>query len=398
MKQIISRILVLAFILLPTSVSAQLLPEVDGAVEISTDSTTWSASATGPVNVAGSLAGFRVVLTPASVGDPVIGNPVSIGIPAGTGFVQVSLRGSDNLSDWSTLSPGLFPVDPKVFLRVETSEAMSLAPAGTFMMGSLPGELGRFDDEALHAVELTRSFYVQQTEVTKAQWDAVGAQGEGLGYTDLPPGRNGFSGDASGQHPVTEVSWFDAIKWLNLLSELHGLAPCYTVTGLIYRTGETIPVCNFDASGFRLPSEAEWEYACRAGTTTAFYNGPITSVESDPNLDQIGWYLDNSENNTHPVAEKIPNAWGLFDMSGNILEWCWDWYDAYPDNGEDPPLATDLTDPEGPAEPPPGSLRVLRGGSFGNIPGLCRSALRNAASPDFPYDSVGFRPVRTATP
>jgi len=255
---------------------------------------------------------------------------------------------------------------------------------GTFTMGSPSGETGRRFDETQHPVTLTRAFCLQVTEVTKAQWDAVAIQGPEHGYTDLPTGRNGFNGDASGTHPVTEVSWFDVLKWLNLKSELERLIPSYTVDGAPYRTGQLTPDCTFSASGYRLPTESEWEYVCRAGTTTAFHSGAITETYCalDPNLDAIGWYCGNSDNNTHPVGGKEPNEWGLFDMSGNVWEWCWDWYGTYPETA---------TDPVGAAS---GSLRVIRGGYYGFGAEACRSAVRGRHWPGVPDNVIGFRTVR----
>ncbi len=263
-------------------------------------------------------------------------------------------------------------------------EGFVFIPAGSFLMGSPADEPGRSPDETQHLVTLTRAFYLQATEVTKAQWDAVAAQGPARGDTDLPAGRNGYSGDPSGAHPVTEVSWSDAVKWLNLKSELEGLTPCYTVDGAVMKTGTATPTCNFLANGYRLPTEAEWEYACRAGTTTAFYSGPITYTDCtvDPNLDRIGWYCGNSGTNTHPVGQKQPNAWGLYDMSGNVWEWCWDWYGTYPGN---------VTDPTGPSS---GSVRLRRGGSWIGYAYYCRSAKREAVHPENRNSYVGFRPAR----
>ena len=278
-----------------------------------------------------------------------------------------------------------------VWIYVFDAEQPAPAPAGfvridpgSFIMGSPTSELGRDSDETQHTVILTRAFYLQQTETTKAHWDAVRAEGPARGYTDLPDGGNGFNGDASGTHPVTEVSWHDVLKWLNLKSELEGLTPCYRVGGYIMKIGTLIPVCDFSANGYRLPTESEWEYACRAGTTTAFYSGSITYVGGsplDPNLDLIGWYSGNGTD--HPVGQKQANAWGLYDMSGNVWEWCWDWYGTYPGT---------VTDPAGPGS---GSFRVLRGGSWYNIAQDSRSASRRPYSPDSRFPFYGFRPART---
>ena len=132
--------------------------------------------------------------------------------------------------------------------------------------------------------------------------------------------------------------------------------------------------------------DAEWEYAYRAGTTTAFYNGDITDYSNDPKLDLIGWYYFNSGYTTHPAAQKDPNDWGLYDMAGNVWEWTWDWYGgAYPSNG--------VTDPTGPGS---GSYRVARGGSWSNDAVNVRAAFRVSTNPDGRARGLGFRLARTA--
>jgi formylglycine-generating enzyme required for sulfatase activity len=261
-------------------------------------------------------------------------------------------------------------------------------PPGTFVMGSPEDEPGRRVNETQHEVTLTRFYWLQRTEVTGAQWTALRAWALENGYPDLPLGRNGSAASDCGQHPVTAVSWYDVVKWLNAWSERDGRVPCYTVDGEIYRSGVFDAVeCDFDAGGYRLPSEAEWEYACRAGSTAAFHSGPVMHPRRsplDPNLDRIGWYAANSDGTTQQVGLKQPNAHGLHDMSGNVWEWCWDWHDDY---GDGPRV-----DPVGAAA---GPYRASRGGSWGNEASRCRSAHRPEHATDGRFTRVGFRPART---
>ncbi len=228
-------------------------------------------------------------------------------------------------------------------------------PAGTFMMGSPSTEPGRDSDEIQHQVTLTSDFYMQTTEVTQKQWrDVMGTS----------PSYFSACGDNC---PVEYVSWNDVQTFITAMNA----------------RGE---------GTYRLPTEAEWEYAARGGSTTAFYNGAITytgSTPLDPNLDAIGWYYGNSAvsytpnysgKGTHPVAQKQPNAYGLYDMSGNVWEWCQDWYGTYP--------TTAVTNPVGPST---GSARVLRGGSWLNYARLCRSAYRYDNTPSGRDIHLGFR-------
>ena len=225
-----------------------------------------------------------------------------------------------------------------------------LIPAGTFMMGSPSYEPGRDDDETQHQVTFTQAFYMQTTEVTQDQWVAV-----------MGSNPSDFSGCSD--CPVEQVSWNDIQTF---------------ITNLNTRGEGT----------YRLPTEAEWEYAARAGSTTEFANGDITyyadmiECEYDPNLDAMGWYCYNSSS-TQSVGQKNPNAWGLYDMHGNVYEWCQDWYGAYP--------SYSVTDPTGPLS---GSDRVFRGAGWWNYARYCRSAYRGSSPPGDIGNVLGFRLVK----
>lgn len=284
-------------------------------------------------------------------------------------------------------------------------------PAGTFIMGSPADELGRFDEETQHEVTLTTSFEMASTEVTNQQYADLAQWAFDQNYctatsTSLRDALDGatvtlldldddlceisFSdGDfavdeGKANHPVRMVTWHGSVSYCDWLSLQSGLPRAYD-----HNTWQ----CNlhdpYNAQGYRLPTEAEWEYACRAGSQTAFANGEITNTEcDDPSLNQIGWYCGNPEDYSHLVGQLNPNAWGLYDMHGNLFEWCNDYIDSY--GGEE-------TDPVGPDNPTFDGM-VIRGGS-GLWPAmLCRSANRFylwLASPQNAFGDVGFRPVRS---
>ncbi|MEW6440404.1 MAG: formylglycine-generating enzyme family protein [bacterium] len=243
---------------------------------------------------------------------------------------------------------------------------LSRVPAGTFIMGSPEEEPGRKEDEAQHRVTIPNPFYMQVTEVTRGQWKKL------MGND---PSHFAECGD---ECPVEQVTWNEAVEFCNRLSALEGFRPAYGI-------GEQGTVWDRGADGYRLPTEAEWEFACRAGSTSAFCTGTITRIREamDPNLDRVGWYFGNALG-TRPVRQKECNSWGLYDMHGNVWEWCWDWYGQY-----DTRPATD------PAGPPDGSRRVLRGGSWYGDAKNCRSADRIFYSPGGKNYSLGFRLCRT---
>jgi formylglycine-generating enzyme required for sulfatase activity len=232
---------------------------------------------------------------------------------------------------------------------------MVLVEGGSFQMGSSNGDS---DEKPVHTVTV-RSFYMGRTEVTQREWAEL--MGSNPSY---------FKGD---NLPVESVRWLEAIEYCNKLSLKEGLIPAY-------RGGGNDIVCNFTATGYRLPTEAEWEYAARGG------NKDYLSYEyaGGNSVDSVAWYDGNSGNRTHPVGTKQPNSLGLYDMSGNVWEWCWDRYGSNYSGGSQ-------TDPTGASV---GSARVLRGGSWNYTAAYVRSACRNRNNPPFRTDSLGFRLVR----
>ena len=235
----------------------------------------------------------------------------------------------------------------------ETLEMVWIEP-GTFSMGSPEDELGRFRDEARHEVAITHGFWMGRYELTQAQYAAQ------MGSN---PSR--FQGD---DRPVDHVSWYDALNF------------CSRLTAHERSAGRLS-----EGYEFMVPTEAQWEYACRAGTSTALNGGKdLSNVNECPEMDEVGWYQYNSDNATHSAGEKPPNAWGLHDMHGNVREWCWDWY-------ENDYSSANSVDPDGPGT---GEYRVLRGGDWDKTAQNCRSAYRTHSNPSVEdWDDVGFRVV-----
>ena len=232
---------------------------------------------------------------------------------------------------------------------------------GTFMMGSPEDELGRDSEkETLHEVTLTTGYWVGKYEVTQSQYETV------MGTN---PSHNYGVGD---DYPVYYVSWNDAMDF------------CAKLTATEKAAGR-LPV----GYEYTLPTEAQWEYACRAGTTTALNNGEnLSDMDKCPEMDEVGWYGYNSDRTSHPAGEKKPNDWDLYDMHGNVQEWCLDW-------GEDEYPTSPVVDPTGPEI---GYYRVLRGGSRSNRAYACRSAYRTYFGSDYTANNVGFRVALAKVP
>lgn len=246
---------------------------------------------------------------------------------------------------------------PPGYVRIE---------AGTFTMGSPVNEWWRQATEVQHEVTVTHPFAMKATEVTQAEWRAV--------MRTSPS----FFQNCGPDCPVEQISWHDAREYVNRLSLLEGLPSCYdewTLTGI-------------DCPGYRLPTDAEWEYAARAGTSTAFHGGDIMErncLPLDPNLDGSDWYCGNAGQGPHPVGQRTPNPWGLYDVHGNVAEWVNDWFNLFP--APDPQV-----DPLGPLG---GQLKTWRGGNFGAGPPSCRAAFSGLKPPEMSEPGVGLRPVRT---
>ena len=245
-------------------------------------------------------------------------------------------------------------------LVITATGEMALARAGSFVMGSDHGEA---DERPTRRVSLD-AFLIDTCEVTQDQFEQL-----------MHKSPAHFKGP---NHPVEQVSWADGALYCNARSRAEGLEPCYD---------EETGACDFDADGYRLPTEAEWEYACRAGAPAEFACG------SDPGkLRDYAWFADNAGKSTHPAGAKKPNAWGIHDMHGNVLEWCNDVYE------EEYYAGAPGQNPRGP-EDEPGAKFVLRGGAWDSSADACRAAYRAGDDPGqidgcFRRDQIGFRCVR----
>ena len=286
---------------------------------------------------------------------------------------------------------------------------MVLIEAGSFVMGSDVDDLGHVGDEGQHPVTLTNNYHMFSIEVTNqlyadlAQWalergycSVVGTRvydnldGSTLELLDMDDDRDceiSFDGSefvidqGMENHPVIEIQWFGAAAYCDWLSMKEELPRAYNhADPANWKCNDNEP---YSALGYRLPTEAEWEYACRAGSSSDYAGGTMTEIacEDEPALSDMGWYCGNAGGWTHSVAELIPNAYGLYDMHGNVWEWCNDWYHN--------PYADEELDPVG---PPPGWYKTLRGGGWSDLSRRCRSASRRNPSPHLGVNGRhGFR-------
>jgi formylglycine-generating enzyme required for sulfatase activity len=291
----------------------------------------------------------------------------------GTLTVAVTKTGFIINSSTKTTTIYYYVPVPASFVRIE---------GGTFTMGSPSNEPERRDLEGpQHQVTLS-SFYMGKYQVTHAEYAALMGTNPG-GYK--PKDTNS---------PVTIVSWYDAVEYCNRLSQKERLTPAYTIDKSRSDSNNTsssdkvkwLVMLNQNANGYRLPTEAEWEYACRAGTTTPFSTGNNITTDQ-ANYDGKKPYNNNAtgiyRGTNMPVGSFAPNPWGLYDMHGNVWEWCWDWIGLYSSGAQ--------TNPRGPVS---GADRVFRGGSNINEGYTLRSAFRTGNNPSVRDSAIGFRLVR----
>jgi formylglycine-generating enzyme required for sulfatase activity len=300
---------------------------------------------------------------------------------------------TENNSYWVRVNNASGIIDSAV-AQIKISQELVLIPAGSFTMGRTSGDT----DTNANPVQVTvDAFYLGTNEVTIDLWSEVRTWAIVNGYTDLAIGRGKQS-----NHPVDKLTWWDVVKWCNARSEKEGLTPCYTVNGAVMKTGTTVPLVNWSANGYRLPTESEWEKAARGGVTgKRFPWGTDTISHNEANYQSSRNYsYDTSifKNTNHPnyttpgdgpytspVGAFAANGFGLNDVAGNVVEWCWDWYG-------DSTYVNGATNPRGAAT---GSRRVARGGNWNSLADECRISQRSSYDPTL-YNSLyfGFRVAR----
>jgi formylglycine-generating enzyme required for sulfatase activity len=262
---------------------------------------------------------------------------------------QSICKGVIAVSLWLGVGANISSSQPPKEITNSIGMKLVLIPRGTFMMGSLESEQGRKQDETQHEVTISKDYYLGVHEVTQAQYEKV--IGKNPSHF-----QGAIVGNENADLPVENVSWHDAVEFCKKLSDL----PEEKKAGRVYR----------------LPTEAQWEYACRAGSKTAY-----SFDDEEGLLPEHGWFDRNSSGRTHTVGLLEPNAWGLYDMHGNVWEWCSDGYEKYPKGA--------VSDPTGPKE---GSRRALRGGSWDFQAAYCRSGLRLGNGPSYRgINDYGFR-------
>jgi formylglycine-generating enzyme required for sulfatase activity len=243
---------------------------------------------------------------------------------------------------------------------------MVLVEGGTFQMGSANGD---GDEKPVHTVTV-KSFYMGKYEVTQKEWEEI--MGTTVQQQWAMASNTGSPRGAGDNYPIYCVSWYEAVEYCNRLSVMEKLTPAYR------GSGDSI-VCDFNATGYRLPTEAEWEYAARGGNK----NPEPCEYSGENSADRVAWYDGNSGGRAHPVGVKQPNSLGIYDMGGNVWEWCWDWYGSYSGASQKDPTGA-----------PSGTERVLHGGSWNYTAGFTRPAYRYYHLPSYQSSNLGFRLVR----
>lgn len=327
----------------------------------------------------------------------------------GTSYLVQSTTNLTAAGDWLTLTNLALPSSPYLWYDGGSQETglrfyrvvartlvnpdparLAFVPAGSFLMGD--SQDGNPDNDAPTNMVYVSNFYMDKYLVTDDFWNQIYAWSTTNGYSY----DNAGSGKAA-DHPVQTVNWCDVVKWCNARSQFSGLTPVYYTDAAmtqIYTNGDTAPYAKWNAGGYRLPTEAEWEKAARGGLagqrfpwgntiseTNANYFGDPANYSYD--LGPIGFNAIGANGDrpyTTPVTSFAPNGYGLYDMAGNVWEWCWDWYGTYSGG----------SNPQGPAT---GSYRVFRGGLWNYYAVDCRSAMRGNGNPGFAEYYVGFRAV-----
>jgi formylglycine-generating enzyme required for sulfatase activity len=288
---------------------------------------------------------------------------------------QVQPQASSDLASWN--SRGL---SQTVLSESEVAATIELAvPAAGRIYTRLKADMPFYDPNIIKVAsgalpadswagaQSVEAFYIGKYEVQWSEWQSVRTWGLAHGYAMRAGAGRGA------EDPVTDVNWYDVLKWCNARSEQEGLAPVYTVGGEAYRTGDAVPDVTASAKGYRLPSEKEWEFAARGGVSTHGYE-----YSGDNNISSVAWYDANSSPFIHSVGTKAGNELGLYDMSGNAWEWCFDKYEA---------------------QTPSNPYRVIRGGGWYDYYYFCRSGYRSSSLPDYAsHVGIGFRVVRSSVP
>lgn len=269
-----------------------------------------------------------------------------------------------------TSLPPTKTAQPTLGVKAPVMPEMALVQAGDFEMGSADGHPNQ---QPIHPVTISKPFYLGIYEVTFEEFDIFCEHTLRFNKPD-------DQGEGRGNRPVGGVDWYDAVEYCNWLSEKEGLSPCYSGNGKLIQ-------CDFSANGYRLPTESEWEFAARGGRISQGY-----LYAGSDNPDDVAWYGGNSGGAAHAVGQKEPNELGLYDLSGNRFEWCWDWYtDTYYSESA-------ASDPQGPPLPqvdhPWELARVRRGGNWGENTQSIRATARSFDDPAYPGDN-GFRLART---